>query len=226
MVFETIIKGRKKVAKGTCEITFKRPEKFVFKAGQYIQIAIPELLSPDSRGNSRLFSVTSSPDDLENIRVVFRVSTSGFKQTLVSMPVGATVQIEQAAGSFVLPQSPKQQQIFVAGGVGISPFMSYFNQENTPFEKGQTTLFYGNQNEESAAYVTELRAFAKRYQSFSLQELYERPSSEFFRRNAQMYKDATWWVVGPPAMVGVVVNGLQLGGVDQNNIITEPFEGY
>jgi ferredoxin-NADP reductase len=228
MVFETHVIAHKTVAKGTHEVTFARPQAFTFAAGQYTQVAVPALIAPDPKGRSRQFSLASSPEDTDTIKVVFRDSGSGFKKTLMAAPINSTVTVEQAAGSFLLPREIRQPQVFVAGGIGITPFMSYLPQLRAQDTRAhQVTLIYGNRNEESAAYLDELEALAVEKKHFALTSLYERPTPAVFAKLAQEeYPGAIWWIVGPPAMVSVVVGGLQSGGVSRNNILTESFVGY
>ena len=226
MVFETQITAHKEVARGTHEVTLERPTSFAFKAGQYTQIAVPKLTHADPKGRSRQFSVASSPYDMDEIKIVFRNSGSGFKETLIHTPIGASVQIEQAAGSFLLPQKLTRPQVFVAGGVGIAPFMSYLRQKMEDDWEYPVTVFYGNQNPESAAYLEELQQMSNQQRQFSLDTMYKRPTPGLFAKLAEKYADAMWWVVGPPGMVAVTVNGLQLGGVATDKIMTEPFDGY
>tara|TARA_B100000745_G_scaffold246781_1_gene168821 strand:- start:354 stop:1034 length:681 start_codon:yes stop_codon:yes gene_type:complete len=226
MLFETQIIAHEAVAEGTHEVTLKRPPDFAFKAGQYTQIMVPELTKADPKGRSRLFSIASSPEDHEYLQVVFRDSGSGFKETLINMPVGSSVQVEQAAGSFILPQKLARPQVFVAGGVGIAPFMSYLCQKIPDIWEHPITLIYGNQSPESAAYLHELRQMSKEQKRFSLNDIYKRPTPGLFLKLAEKYKDAVWRVVGPPGMVATTVNGLQLGGISSGKIITESFEGY
>lgn len=226
MVFETQIVAHKEVAKGTHEVSLKRPSAFAFRAGQYLQLALPKLAHSDPKGRSRQFSVASSPYDMDEIKVVFRFSGSGFKETLINTPIGDLVQVEQAAGSFLLPQKLTRPQVFVAGGVGISPFMSYLQQRIDDVWEQPVTLLYGNQSPESAAYLGELQQMSKQHRQFSLDNIYKRPTPGLFAKLTEKYTDAVWWVVGPPGMVSVTVNGLHLGGVSADKIMTEPFEGY
>ncbi len=163
---------------------------------------------------------------MDEIKVVFRNSGSGFKETLINTSIGASVQVEQAAGSFLLPQILTRPQMFVAGGVGIAPFMSYLHQKIEDTWEYPITLLYGNQNPESAAYLEELKQMSKQHRQFSLDTIYKRPTPGLFAKLAEKYIDAVWWVVGPPGMVAVTVNGLQLGGVATDKIMTESFDGY
>ena len=226
MVFESTILARREVAKGSLEVAFKRPADFSFVAGQHLQIAVPKLTYPDPKGASRLFSIVSSPDDFSKLQVAFRLSGSGFKETMKELPLGSNIKIEQASGNFILPKSPTHQQVFVAGGIGIAPFMGYLYQVSPNIWKQKITLFYGNRNRESAAYLDELRLITNQQSNFSLQEMYQPPTQELFMQLPQKYPNATWWIVGPPGMVAVTVNGLESGGVPAEHIRTEAFDGY
>ena len=226
MVFETQVIGHKEVAEGTHEITLKRPPAFAFEAGQYTQVGVLKLAYPDPKGRSRQFSIVSSPYDMDKIKVVFRSSGSGFKNTLINTPIGSSVQVEQAAGSFLLPQKLTRPHVFVAGGVGIAPFMSYLSQRVQDAWDYPITLFYGNQSPESAAYLNELKQMTKEQRHFTVNDTYKRPTPDLFAKLTKKHTDAVWWVVGPPGMVAVTVNGLRLGGILVDKIMTEPFDGY
>jgi len=226
MVFESTILNQREIALGTHEVTFKRPADFTFRAGQHMQVAVQELLYSDSKGGSRLFSIASSPNNLEELRVIFRLSGSGFKETLRSLSIGTIVKLEQASGSFLLPQKLTRPHVFIAGGVGISPFMSYLNKNTQDTLDQSITLYYGNQNPQSAAYIRELTLMDTQQKNFSLEEVYKRPVKELFLKIAARHVEAIWWIVGPPPMVALTVDGLLAGGVPMEQIHTESFEGY
>jgi ferredoxin-NADP reductase len=227
MTLETQKRSQRQVAFGTYEVMFKRPSGFSFKPGQYTQVGLPSLTVADPKGRSRQFSIASNPDDVSTVSVVFRATGSGFKESLLLLPSGSTVVLEQAAGSFLLPSEPSQPLVFVAGGVGISPFMSYFRYMSGKSLIQPITLLYGNRNRESAAFLDELGAFATSHPQLRLQEMYEPPTPELFAEHAQhITKNATWFVVGPPGLVATAVYGLERGGVHPNSIIQESFQGY
>ena len=226
MVFETQKISHQLVAKNTYEVIFKRPANFVFASGQYTQVALPTLLYPDTKGRSRQFSIATSPLNLFEISVVFRTAGSGFKQTLIELPAGSPIIIEQGAGSFVIPTSPTKPLVFVAGGVGISPFISYLRTVPEPIFPQPIILLYGNQHPESAAFRNELGVLAKKHSQFKLEEIYKQPTPLLFTKHASKLLSATWFVVGPPGMVATTVYGLEAAGVHPNSIIKESFEGY
>lgn len=226
MVFESTILNQREVAQGTHEVTFKRPGTFDFEAGQCMQVAVQELDQSDPKGTSRLFSIASSPHNLEKLSILFRVSGSGFKETLRRLPVGTVVKLEQASGSFLLPKKLTRPQVFIAGGVGIAPFMSYLHWNMQGIWDQSITMYYGNQNPQSAAYLRELKSMTVQQKNFSLEEVYKRPTVELFSKMACKQAEAIWWVVGPTSMVALTVNGLLAGGVPMEHIRTESFEGY
>ncbi|MAZ67729.1 hypothetical protein CL652_03095 [bacterium] len=226
MLFNTQIVAHRTVANGTHEVTFKRPAGFEFKAGQYTQVAVSKLIAPDPKGRSRQFSLASPPEDRKHLRVVFRASGSGFKKTLMSIPKNSTVTIEQASGSFLFPDEVNKSHVFVAGGVGIAPFMSYLPQQREKTLHHPLTLYYGNKDSHSAAYLAELEQLSEEQQQFSIHNLYHQPSPDLFSDLVEKHPNAVWWIVGPPAMVAVVISGLRTGGVLSDHIFTESFEGY
>ena len=225
MTYETKILDRREIAKGTYEIAFARPADYVFKAGQYAQIRLPKLTVPDTRGPSRLFSIASPVSDTDVLRIVFRHSGSGFKTTLLESE-DTNVLIESAAGNLMLPKQPQRSLIFVAGGVGIAPFMSFFYDAIATPWSFPVALYYGNQNPQSAAYVQELKAMAKQQQQFTLHEIYTRPEPQLFANVAHKHPDALWVIVGPPGMVTNCKAGLISAGVATTDILSESFEGY
>jgi len=226
MVFETQIIDQREVAKNTLELTFKRPENFTFMSGQYAQVAVPALIKPDSKGRSRLFSIASSPADVEHLRVVFRATGSGFKETLRTASPGSIIQIEKAEGNFLLSTRHNSHQVFLAGGVGIAPFIGFLQESVHEVWKYPITLFYGNQSPASAAYLHELKSMAEIQPHFVLHELYQQPSPEMFAQLADKYPNAVWSVVGPSVMVDTALAGLRLAGISFQQIVTESFTGY
>lgn len=214
------------VARESYEVTFTRPPGFVFKPGQYTQVALPALSVPDPKGNSRQFSIASNPDNHSEVSVVFRARGSGFKQSLLALESGSAVMLERAAGSFLLPTESIRPLAFAAGGVGISPFMSYFRFLRTKPLSHSLALFYGNQSPESAAFLDELRGFAKSHPQMRLHEQYAPPTPELFAQFAKRVPEAAWFVVGPPGMVATTIYGLEAGGVLPRAIVRESFDGY
>ncbi len=227
-VHHTTIIGRKDVAENTLEVSVKRPHNFSFEPGQYIQLSVPRLLYSDYRGSSRQFSIGSSPLDREKISVAFRESGSGFKRTLKELPTNSPVIIEGPHGFYTLPKQLNNPFILIAGGIGITPYLSMARS----FEKNGLSfpvrLLYGNRNKESAAYLEELISIANQVKNFSVRSVFGPIDREFIIKNVgtNNLQHFTWYIAGPPAMVTSVRNTLSLLRVSDEQIYTEEFTGY
>src|SRR3989344_2941923 len=110
----------KKIAEDTAEVTFEYdPKLFSFNAGQYVRITIPELEFNDPKGNSRDFSIASSPNNQGTFSIAFRDSGSGFKRTLIQAEKGTTVEVTGPQEIFSISKVEGKLVVFIAGGIGI-----------------------------------------------------------------------------------------------------------
>lgn len=227
-IYHTRISGRRDIADNTVELSLERPTGLTFKAGQYIQLAAPRLLYADPRGAYRLFSITSSPLDSDSITVAFRMSGSGFKRTLRELPIGSSVDIEGPHGFFTVPERTDRPQVFIAGGIGITPYASmarYCARNGFPFEG---RLIYGARSRGSAPYLSEITDIARRNKHFSVQPVFGIIDEHCVRSNIvhAHVAEYSWHIAGPPAMVGSVRNILSLMGIDYGRVYAEEFTGY
>jgi glycine betaine catabolism B len=112
-------------AKGMRSLYFSSDIPVHYLPGQYMEWTLPHTPT-DSRGNRRYFTIASSPTETDlQISVKIPYNTiSSFKQTLVSLKVGDTIIANQVAGDFILPEDQSIPLVFIAGGVGITPFRS------------------------------------------------------------------------------------------------------
>lgn len=154
MRFKTTLTKKEIVARDTILFHFQKPHNFSFTCGQSVDLIILDMPTLDTLGNSRTFSLASSPYEQE-ISFVMRLSNSVFKQTLWDMEIGSPVLIEgpfngldfskindKISGDIngksaeqskmltkiptkILIKTPTKPTIFLAGGVGIAPFRSY-----------------------------------------------------------------------------------------------------
>ena len=123
MGYDSRLLGRTEVAQGTMAFQFEKPKDFVFKAGQYIDLTLLRSQSGSSDGLTHTFSIASSPSD-EEILVTTRMRSTVFKQVLSTLPLGSGVRMEGPMGSFHLHNNTSRPAVFLAGGIGIAPFLS------------------------------------------------------------------------------------------------------
>ena len=120
------IEKKSEIAKGTIEVIFTIEEGlFSFEPGQYVWVELLNLNFPDPRGTRRAFSIVSDPLVKNKLSIIFRISESGYKKTLISLPVGSDVHLIGHCGSFVLHDYIKIPTVFVAGGSGVASFFCF-----------------------------------------------------------------------------------------------------
>ena len=227
---------KKEVATGTLQVVFETDEDFSFKAGQYCFVTLKNPPYPDERNNKRHFSIVNSPNQKGIITITTRLRDSGFKKSLKELPLGTEVGLGPIAGVFTLPEDSQRLLVFIAGGIGITPFMSmltYVKEENLPYN---ITLIYSNRDKSSTAFFDEISNFQFQISNFKLiLTMTEDPNWSGEKRmiNALFIKDYFpnvnenyYMVVGPPPMVEAVEKALKEAGIFEENIKIENFTGY
>lgn len=232
------IKEKQEVARGTLLVIFDLGgEEFDYQPGQYFWV---ELLDPpytDEKGPRRHISAVTSPTERGVIGLCTRIRDSAFKRSLVELPVGAEVDVEQPKGKFVLPEDAAQPLVFGAGGIGITAFRSmlrYIQDEQLPH---RVTLIYSNRDRESTAFLDELEQIEQANQNVRLIVTMtnddewpgerRRIDADFFTNHLDgSLNDATYLVAGPPGMAEAATEALKEAGVAEDSISTDSFSGY
>lgn len=196
----------KQIAKRTIQAAIKVAEDFNFIAGQYIWLQIPELIYPDPKGNTRIFSIASSPNKKGELDIIFRTSESGYKKTLVEMMPGTDVIFSGPYGPMALPKNNLLPVMLVAGGVGVAPFLSMIRFFNETSSGHEIALVYANDSKEEAVCIDELSKIEKKNPNFKLTILFGLLDTEVFRQLSN--GEAFWFVTGPKEFVDYVGNFL------------------
>lgn len=230
------IKDKKEIATDTLQVIFETDENFSFKPGQYCFVTLINPPYEDERGNKRHFSIVNSPNYKNIITITTRLRDSGFKKSLKELPEGSAVELGPIAGVFTLPEDSKRPYVFIAGGIGITPFISmlrYIKEEKLPHN---ITLIYSNRDQSSTPFLEELQHLVQDVPNLKLiLTMTDDPSwvGEKRKVDAQFIKDyiqdvtiPQYFVVGPPPMVEAIQKALIEAGVDQANIKIEHFTGY
>lgn len=109
----------------TYELTFQSKRPVSFTPGQFMELSLPHA-GTDSRGSRRTFSISSAPNADGAVSFALRVpqKSSSFKRALLALKPGHRVHGTGVGGDFVLPADPTVPVVLVAGGIGITPFLS------------------------------------------------------------------------------------------------------
>ena len=158
---------REVVAEGTMAFHLDKPSGFSFKAGQFADVTLTDPLETDAEGNTRTFSI-ASPPFADELVFTTRMRDTAFKRSLKSAPLATKVKISPAAGSFTLHKNLAKPAIFLAGGIGITPFLSIVQQAGRDRLSQKLYLFYSNRRPEDAAFLDTLRALETTNPNFRL----------------------------------------------------------
>ena len=237
--YAVTLRSREEVAEGTMAYHFERPDGFDFKPGQAIDLILADAPAKDGQSARHAFSLVSAPSAQELV-VATRMRDSAFKRVLKSLAVGARVEIDGPFGSLALHSDRARAAVFIAGGIGITPFMSMLRQAIHDRLPQQLLLLYSNRRPEDAAFLTELQSLAQQNANFNLLPTMTEmvKSSQSWRGETSPIDDAllqkamlghpkpVFYVVGPPGMVAGMRETLNRIGVDDDDIRSEEFYGY
>ncbi|MEY2847582.1 MAG: hypothetical protein RI885_247 [Actinomycetota bacterium] len=129
-----------------------------FRPGQYLELSLPHSRA-DTRGSRRMFSIASAPSPDGPISVALRTHerSSSFKRAVLELPPGATLTATSVGGDFLLPRDPAVPVLLVAGGIGITPFLSQLAHDRASGVDRDVVLVYAVGSLEELAFTDELR---------------------------------------------------------------------
>jgi ferredoxin-NADP reductase len=233
------LKSSETIADGTRAFRFDKPPGFQFKAGQAVDIGLIDLPETDGAGNTRAFSLTSAPFESE-LAIATRMRSTAFKRVLGALVPGNRVRLEGPFGSLTLHRDVSRPAVFLAGGIGITPFLSMIKQVCHEGASRRLLLFYSNNRPEDTAFLDQLLTLERRHPFFRLvctmtdMAKSSRPWTgetrrlEFTMVKAELMEQdrPVYYSAGPPAMVTAMRTMLNAAGVEDDDIRAEDFAGY
>jgi ferredoxin-NADP reductase len=230
---------RQEIVERTIACQFEKPSDFVFKPGQFIEVALLNPPETDAADNSRAFSIASTPQDAF-LLVATRLRGSAFKRVLSRAPLGFQLKVAGPFGDLRLHNDASRAAVMLCGGIGITPFRSIIlnaTQNNLPH---RIFLFYSNRRPEDAPFLEELQALEEHYPRFTLiasmtdmkksKRSWEGEREKINHKMLEKYlgglPSVIYYVTGPPGFVAAMRAMLADSGVDDDNIRTEEFSGY
>jgi ferredoxin-NADP reductase len=227
------------VAEGTTAFTFSRPSGFEFRAGQSIDLTLIDPSETDAEGDVRTFTIASAPFD-DHLMVATRMRNTAFKRVLGHAAEGFELKMDGPSGSFNLHKNAAKPAVFLAGGIGITPFFSIVRQAAKDDLGRALFLFYSNRRPEDGAFLAELEEASTSAPGFHLiptmteMEGSRRPwigergliDRGMLLRHIADLRGPIYYLAGPPAMVTAMRSMLVSAAVDEDDIRTEEFSGY
>jgi len=233
------LKERKEVANGTMAFLLEKPEGFDFQAGQAMEVKLENPPETDAEGNSRAFSIASAPYE-PHVMFATRMRDTAMKNSLKKIPLGTELQVDGPWGDLKLHTRATRRGVFLAGGIGITPFRSIVLDAAKNKLAHRLWLFYSNRRPEDAAFLEELGRAEKENPNFKMiatmteMEKSSRPwQGKTGFVDKKMLTEAIgdlnapiYYIAGPGAMLNAMKKMLLEAGVHEDDIRAEEFAGY
>jgi ferredoxin-NADP reductase len=169
-----------------------------------------------------------------------RMRDTAFKRSLKKVPLGTQVKMDPPTGSFTLHKNSAKTAVFLAGGIGITPFLSILRQADHDRLPHNLHLFYSNRRAEDAPFLDVLQMLEKTNPNFRLVcTMTEMSKSkrewkgetglinqEMLSGDLTNLQGPIYYIAGPPAMVAGLRKMLVTANIDEDDIRTEDFAGY
>lgn len=218
---------KRQEASDVTSFIFTPAEPLVWKPGQFLHYVLHHEPT-DDRGSDRWFTNSAAPFE-NHVQITTRQTIdkgSTFKKKLFSLVEGKNIEVSAVGGDFTL-DDPGAEHVFIAGGIGITPFRSMLKQLDKEKKPIHVTLLYANRDQ-NIIYKDELEVIAKNNPTFTIhyifspQHIDEKKINEFIPD----LQKPTFYVSGPGPMVDTLVAALNSLGVAQDHIKQDWFPGY
>ena len=239
MIYESRLVSSEVVAEGTMAFHFERPSIFKHRAGQNMLVTLIDPPESDAKGPSRTFTIASAPHE-PRITFATRMRDSAFKRVLKSAAPGLRAKIDGPDGFLTLHEDASRPAAFLAGGIGITPFLSMARDAAERRLPHRIVLFYSNRRPEDSAFLDELRGLEQVNLNYRLVATMTDPSKssrpwsgetgfirrELLERHLPDLAAPIYYMAGPPAMMMAMRAMLEECGVAEKDMKDEEFFGY
>jgi len=219
----------------TADVTsyrFPRPPELTYKPGQYFSITIKQ----GDRELTKHFSFSSSPTDKDHFEFTKKFTDHEYSMALKAAKVGDWARIDAPYGQFTF-EGEYPKIALLAGGIGITPFISICKNATDKRLNSKITLFYGCRTENDIAFKQELEKMQEQNKNLKIVFMVNEVSSqwkgatgvinaEMIKKELPDYKDNLFYVCGPPPMVKAMETLVESIGLPKTQLKLEYFTGY
>ena len=177
------------------------------------------------------FSIASSPTEKEYVEFCVKI-LGDWTAHFVKVQIGDPVAVSDPAGTFIWNGSIRHA-VFIAGGVGISPFMSMLRYITDKGGNPDITLIWGNRDQNALVYEDELRAMQQKF-SINLVHVFSHlqensdwkgyrgfVTKDIIRQVTDLTKNPVFFLNGPPIFITHTKEELKALIVPDDHVRTE-----
>lgn len=205
------------------EIVLKPSNKMLnFKSGQFAFVEV----QGKGWNEPHPFTISSAPGE-DRLRFTVKVLGDWTRKIRADLQPGGVVLVHGPYGNFNCSDAGKQQ-VWIAGGVGITPLLSTLRAMKAGDDR-KVTFIYAARNETDAIFLNELKARSAELGNVDLSALFS-DQGDFARIETVKQKlsepltSYDYFMCGPKPMIDGIIAGLRKAGVKRARIHTEAFE--
>ena len=233
-----IVEESKKITPSTLLLTLRRDEMerpLAFLPGQYAAISYEH---QDRKSTTRCFSIVSSPTEQNLLQFSMRVRGS-FTTALSNLQKDDIVNVGGPFGGFVFDTNRDKQAVFIAGGIGITPFISMMRYLAAFDAKNEVTLLYSCQIQDDIPFGAELTEIQKQHPNLKTifvvaHDPVDKLPAAHVARGAitpelldtvtdKDYSKQRFFLCGPPGFITAMSATITKKGATRQQIMTEAF---
>ena len=202
-----------------------------FLAGQYLAL----FLEIDGIRTSRPYSISSQPNQVGFYDITVRRIENGMVSNYLLDEVkrGDTLTSSGPAGNFYFnPPIHRKTMVCIAGGSGITPFMSMIREIVDCGLERNVYLFYGNRSSEDVIFGKELTRLSERFQNIHYIPVIENPvdgytgacgfiTCDILREILNDIEDKSFFICGPQGLYDFCLPQVEELGVPRRKIKQE-----
>ncbi len=224
------LKSNEQVAEGTIKLVFEKPANFNFIAGQYVILG----LKSGDKTLSQPLTIASAPFE-PVLEFIMRLTDSDFKQAAIKLKPGEEAYMGNAMGNLVLGENA-ESVVFLAGGIGVTPFRSILKQAAKEKSRKFFTLFFSNHKETDAIELVDFKSMGlQNFRTvFTLTDVDKevwlgetgRINKAMLLKYLPQLSAHTYYIVGTSSFVQDMTAILEESQVPKSQIRLEAFAGY
>ena len=208
----------------TTEVTLHAKGKSISKqrAGQFLFVRFPNESTLDE---AHPFTISSAPHE-DVLRLTIKASGDFTRSLFTHLKPGTDAIVEGAYGMFDY-KSGGDKQIWIAGGIGITPFLAFIRDMDETFNR-DVDLYYAVRHRDETLFYNELTAASLKYPRLKLHINYSATSGsltveEIVRTAGGTASDHHIYMCGPFGMIHAFEKKLLVLGAQAKNIHFEEF---
>lgn len=207
------------------QLTLKPEQKIInARAGQFVFVSFPDL----KKGEEHPFSVAEIKAD-HSLVIITKV-LGDYTNKMTTLKTGALAMLDGPYGSFGANANNNCHQVWLAGGIGITPFIGLaksFAADNKA--QGQVDLFYIVNTENDLAGLETLKQVAANCPRFKLTTYVSTTEGRFDMGKLKYFVNegleaCHFYICGPTGMINYFVDSLKKSKIPKNHINIEAFK--